>query len=278
MMGTTNRVRLIPLTIPQLQELAATKQLATTMPDIRLATDVADAAVINAVKIKLEKMLELDAADYNWQTYWLILHLADNVGIGTIGFKSPPDIKGRAEVGYGLVEQYRNQGLMSEALEAMLTWAFKQDNCKYVCAKTHKTNPASKKVLEKNGFSIYYETEMEISWRLQKEVFFLHHTQAMVLCPYCLHNGSTILLHNNDWLFLEDWRPDKTNNWLIIPKLHRTNITDLNEAEWRSLQQFVQQAQDYLATNNQLERLQISWHTNINIASTEHIHLEIKPQ
>ncbi|TLG75263.1 GNAT family N-acetyltransferase [Culicoidibacter larvae] len=278
MMGTTNRVRLIPLTVPQLQELAATNQLAATLPDIKLMPGVADAAVINAAKIKLEKMLELDALDYNWQTYWLIFHLADNAVIGTIGFKSLPDIKGRVEVGYGLVEQYRNQGIMSEALEVILTWAFKQDNCKYVCAKTHKTNPASKKVLEKNGFSIYYETEMEISWRLQKEVFFLHHTKEQFLCPYCLHNGSTILLHNDDWIFVESWLPEKMDSWLIIPKTHRTTIAELSDAEWTSLRPFIQQAQDYLMTNNQLETVQISWCASIQPASKKHIHLEINPQ
>src|SRR3954467_14088785 len=41
----------------------------------------------------------------------LIVHRADRVLIGDIGFMEPPDRKGTVEIGYSLIERYRRQGL-----------------------------------------------------------------------------------------------------------------------------------------------------------------------
>jgi len=61
---------------------------------------------------------------------------------------------GNAEVGYWIGTRYRNLGLMTEALRLMLKFAFEGLKLQRVSAKVFEENPASKRVLEKNGFKL----------------------------------------------------------------------------------------------------------------------------
>ena len=86
-----------------------------------------------------------------WACDWKIC-LKSGQQIGGIGFKGMPNDMGKIEVGYGIEVKYRNQGYATEALGAMLEWAFSQDGVQGVQAQTEDKNTISKKVLIKNGF------------------------------------------------------------------------------------------------------------------------------
>ena len=103
-------------------------------------------------------------------TLWVIIHKEQNAIIGDISFKGAPSEQGLVEVGYGIAEEYRQNGYMSEALKAFMSWAFEQPNVKIVLAETDKTNLASQKTLIKNNFQPFAETDLNYWWRLDKEI------------------------------------------------------------------------------------------------------------
>ena len=87
---------------------------------------------------------------WEWYAMWMI-ELQDGTHIGDLCFKGL-DASGAAEVGYGLLEEYRGQGYAPEALEAAVSWALKQEGVTRVEAETEPDNRASQRVLEKCGF------------------------------------------------------------------------------------------------------------------------------
>lgn len=72
--------------------------------------------------------------------------------IGTISIHSVHDGFERGEVGYALMKRYWNQGYMTEALEALLAYAFGVVGFNRLEAHHSIYNPASGAVLIKNGF------------------------------------------------------------------------------------------------------------------------------
>ncbi|MCR4719897.1 MAG: GNAT family N-acetyltransferase, partial [Firmicutes bacterium] len=71
--------------------------------------------------------------------------------IGELCFKGL-DENGVAEIGYGILEEHQCQGYATEAVKAVLTWAFQNPKVTAVEAETDAENMASKRVLEKCGF------------------------------------------------------------------------------------------------------------------------------
>lgn len=106
-----------------------------------------------------------DSKNYVWYTVWQIISKTDNCAVGGICFKGRPNIDGEVEIGYGTEPAYQNKGYMTEAVKAIIQWAMKQDEVLYIIAETEKSNIASHKVLEKNGMTVYKETDTSLWWR-----------------------------------------------------------------------------------------------------------------
>ena len=87
-----------------------------------------------------------------WYAIWN-MELKDESGIivGDFCFKGLSD-DGVIEIGYGLKEEYRHYGYMTEALKAITEWALSQESVKQVEAETNAENIASQKVLLQSGF------------------------------------------------------------------------------------------------------------------------------
>ncbi|MDR0292981.1 MAG: GNAT family N-acetyltransferase [Oscillospiraceae bacterium] len=88
-------------------------------------------------------------------TAWLIVERDSGVAVGEAGFKGPPAARHTVEIGYGVLEDYRCRGYMTEALGALTRFAFFQRDYRVerVTALTLPGNTASHRVLEKNGFA-----------------------------------------------------------------------------------------------------------------------------
>lgn len=79
---------------------------------------------------------------------WLIVE--DAVAVGMVSFtKALPD--GRYELGYGVAPTHEGRGITTQAL-ALLLEAARRDGRGVLTAETSIDNPASQRVLEKNGF------------------------------------------------------------------------------------------------------------------------------
>lgn len=120
--------------------------------DMPIEAEVLSGIVMSAIQKKIAKMQSVGPALHDWYTYWLIVSKKTGHGIGFIGFKGI-DETGYAEVGYSIAPDYRRQGLMTEALEAMIGWARQNPNVKGITAtKVLQTNTGSNKVLRHCGF------------------------------------------------------------------------------------------------------------------------------
>ena len=81
--------------------------------------------------------------------------LLDDIVVGSIGLYPQEDINRlNAELGYWLAEQYWSKGIMSEAIQYILTYAFEVLPIDRIFARPFPTNIASQKILEKNGFML----------------------------------------------------------------------------------------------------------------------------
>ena len=103
------------------------------------------------MRVPLSRMAK-DLENQYWYSNWQIVQKEINTVIGGICFKGPPDSFGKVEIGYGVEKQYQNRGYATEAIQAVITWAFGQDKMKTVMAETDRDNIPSQSVLRKNGF------------------------------------------------------------------------------------------------------------------------------
>jgi len=99
----------------------------------------------------LEKGPEQDG----WWCWYFVLHdrvTGHRVLIGDGGFKGPPDHDGTVELGYSLLQPYWNRGYATEAVKALVEWAFHSPEVRSVFAEAQMGNTASIRVLQKAGF------------------------------------------------------------------------------------------------------------------------------
>jgi RimJ/RimL family protein N-acetyltransferase len=163
----TQRLRLIPLDKKQLELIAQDIESFEKSLSITMMRDLITDRVRRAITMKIDKMKKTDASQHDWLTYWLILIRDENVGAGLLGFKGFPDERGATEIGYGIDPAYQGKGYMSEAIQALIDWAFTHPFCKVITA-TEVENPASKRLLERLGAQLVNVSEHSTSWEIRK--------------------------------------------------------------------------------------------------------------
>jgi ribosomal-protein-alanine N-acetyltransferase len=165
----TDHLRLLPLSIEELHlylEHPAKLERSMALP---ISQSILSENLARAIKMKIERMSSANRGDHLWYTYWLIRIKGDGFGAGMVGFKGAPNLEGEVEIGYGIDPKYQGRGFMTEAVSALINWAFQHKECRSVIAPdTEKSNLASNRVLEKVGMQVYQETETTLSWRRDK--------------------------------------------------------------------------------------------------------------
>ena len=108
---------------------------------------------IDVLKAAYTEMLNgaVDHPDqWEWYAIWMI-ELKDGTHIGELCFKGLSE-EGNAEIGYGIAENYQGCGYATEAVSALVNWAFEQPGATCITAETEASNIASQRVLQKSGF------------------------------------------------------------------------------------------------------------------------------
>lgn len=93
---------------------------------------------------------------------WAITIKPHDVMVGTIGLHNPVDdsVDGKgATIGYVLDDAYWNQGLMTEAVLAVVRHLFLNERLDFIDVEHAVFNTASQKVIEKTGFIYRYMTQ-----------------------------------------------------------------------------------------------------------------------
>ena len=90
---------------------------------------------------------------YLW--YWMRLEGEDAPAlIGAGGFKGRPSPDGTVEVGYSLLESEWHRGYATEAVGALIDWAFRSPAISRVIAETFPDLAGSIRVLTRLGFRL----------------------------------------------------------------------------------------------------------------------------
>lgn len=84
---------------------------------------------------------------------WVMIKKIDNEIIGTCGYHNYNKRHKKVEIGYDVWKEYWRQGYISEALPVLLTYCFDYLGVNKVYAKLDPENIASRKTVEKLGFT-----------------------------------------------------------------------------------------------------------------------------
>lgn len=163
----TSRLRILELSQQQLELCLSDLHQLEEQLDTTIARDFFTERVLRAIRIKIEKMRKADVSQHAWFTYWLIIIKDENIGPGMLGFKGYPNEEGSTEIGYGIDLAHQNKGYMTEAVQALIDWAFTHSFCNVITA-TEVENPASSRLLEKLGMQLIERTETSTSWETRK--------------------------------------------------------------------------------------------------------------
>ena len=140
----TKRLNIRPLTCKELEAYAK---------DLMGADSPDDVAMAEAICNDLLPCLSDHRNHPLFYTMWIMTLQNTPTQAGALCFHGAPDTKGVVEIGYGTEQEFRNKGLMTEAVAAMIEWMRTCPAIKTVVANTTPDNPASVRVLEKNGFN-----------------------------------------------------------------------------------------------------------------------------
>lgn len=136
MLIKTTRLNIHPASDEQMESLIASQ----TVPELKEA---------------YQQMLDgclAHPGQREWYAVWNIELISENnAPVGNLSFKGL-ESDGILEIGYGMNGEYEGQGLMTEAVAAVVRWAASQEGVKLIEAETEESNAASKRVLLKCGF------------------------------------------------------------------------------------------------------------------------------
>ena len=108
--------------------------------------------------------MEQDPSHAIWDG--IIVHRADKVVIGGMGFHGAPDETGMVEIGYDIIPEYQGRGYATEMARCLITWAFQQPDIKVIIAECLDDNIGSIRVLEKVGMKRVAHEENMLKWEL----------------------------------------------------------------------------------------------------------------
>jgi hypothetical protein len=167
---TSNRLRLIPLTIEQLQLLAQSRAgleaalgLAVSDMDFDGGQGLME-EFRAAIPSYVIPAVAAHPDHFAWYTHWLVVHEPLNLTIGGLGITVLPDAEGQVMIGYFIDKKFENAGFATEAVGCLLDWVFLDPAVGAVAADTLVDGLASQRVLRKNGFLPAGPSEEGLRW------------------------------------------------------------------------------------------------------------------
>ena len=145
----TEQLDLHPLPLPVLESLLA-GDLERTRELVPFRIDADSFADDDYVLGLRAGQLRADPSELPWLYRAAVLRSTGEV-VARAGFHAPPDPEGTVEIGYRVAAQHRRQGLATEIVAGMLTWAAEQGAARCL-GSTQPDNLASQAVLARLGF------------------------------------------------------------------------------------------------------------------------------
>ena len=152
---TTERLTLRQLSIDDQQNIFALRsdKEINKYLDRQVSKTIEDAVnFINQVNDNIKK---------NKSIYWAITLTKAGTFVGTICLFDFSNEKGSCEIGYELMTKFQGQGIMKEAAEKVIDYAFQILQFQKIIASTHNGNQRSTKLLTKFNFIRSIEPDKE---------------------------------------------------------------------------------------------------------------------
>jgi [ribosomal protein S5]-alanine N-acetyltransferase len=102
-------------------------------------------------RFRFEQLLR-DPRELPYLVRAMVLRDAEPRIVGAIGFHEPPDARGRAEVGYGVLAADRRRGFAREALLALTDWGLAEGGVATCVASVSPHNTPSLSLIASLGF------------------------------------------------------------------------------------------------------------------------------
>lgn len=162
----TERLIIRPLTHGQLLKYIQVDNSLETELNLKETSRTISPELREALEQTILPNVADTSKNYLFSTLWTVISKAENKMVGDLCFVGEPNSNGEIEIGYGIYDEFRKRGFITEAVNGMIRWAEKQPAVKAIIASTDKNNLASSSVLMKNNFIRIGETETMFNWRL----------------------------------------------------------------------------------------------------------------
>lgn len=153
----TDRLIIHPLTSDELKLWIDSPNELLKKSNCKYDGEDVDKDFLNMLTAQSNKIYA-DPENYIFHTFWWIIRKSNNTVIGSFDFKSPPK-NGKVEIGYGLGENHRKKGYMTETLNAVCEFALFDDRISEIIAETEKNNLSSQNVLKRCKFTLIKESD-----------------------------------------------------------------------------------------------------------------------
>jgi [ribosomal protein S5]-alanine N-acetyltransferase len=161
----TPRLKLLPFTLELKKVTLFERDRLPEMLGVAVPDAWPGADMLEALPHFIEAM-EQDPLGRVWDG--IILHKADRVAIGGIGFHGPPDEAGMVEIGYNIIPAYEGQGYATEMARRVIDWALQTPGIERITAQCLDDNIGSIRVLEKVGMHRLPPEGQMLKWELWK--------------------------------------------------------------------------------------------------------------
>lgn len=157
------RLNIAPLTPRQLRLWLDDAPLLYREPGCSYCGEPLQGAFREAAAEQL-RSAAVHSRNYIWYTFRFIILKPEKAAIGSAVFKDAPDGNGEVEIGYGLGEEYRGEGYMTETAGILCDWALTPKGVEHRVAETDLEGFASQRVLLRCGFREYCRNGT-LKWR-----------------------------------------------------------------------------------------------------------------
>ena len=162
----TKRLIIRPLTCEELKKQINSPDELTKELGLIPSQTLIDQETRDAITNDLLPNIEDPNKDPLFYTMWIVIGKSELAIVGGVCFHGEPNEMGEVEIGYGTNEEYRNRGIMTEAIAGMIQWISNNKKVKIIKAETIPENISSVKVLENNNFRIDQYNEHSVILKL----------------------------------------------------------------------------------------------------------------
>ncbi len=161
----TQRLKLLPFTLELKKATLAERARLAEMLEVEIPDAWPGGDLLDALPFFIGVM-EKDPAGLVWDG--IIIHKAEQMAIGGIGFHGGPDEAGMVEIGYNIIPAYEGRGYATEMTRCVIDWAFHTPGIQTITAECLDDNFGSIRVLEKIGMRRLTPEGPLLKWELRK--------------------------------------------------------------------------------------------------------------